>query len=93
MCSLTVSRPACNAGAHGQRASAAVRPSVQSGRKMVTEGVSLGIYAKYKNKPLKVDPETGEITGRDPMETKVQRFILQSVALSLIHISEPTRPY
>lgn len=44
---------------------------------------SLGIYAKYKNKPEKVDPETGEITGCDPMETRVQRFILQAAARSL----------
>ena len=46
-------------------------------------GVPLGIYAKYKNKPEKVDPETGEITGCDPMETRVQRFILQAAARSL----------
>jgi hypothetical protein len=44
---------------------------------------SLGTNAKYKNKAEKVDPETGEIIGLDPMETRVQRFILQSVARSL----------
>ena len=43
----------------------------------------LGTNAKYKFTAQKVDPETGEITGCDPMETKVQRFILQSIARSL----------
>lgn len=43
----------------------------------------LGIYAKYKNTAEKVDPETGEITGCDPMATRVQRFILQAAARSL----------
>jgi hypothetical protein len=44
---------------------------------------SLGIYAKYKNRAEKVDPETGEITRIDPMATRVQRFMLQAVARSL----------
>ena len=44
---------------------------------------SLGIYAKYKNRAEKVDPETGEVVGFDPMATRVQRFILQAVARSL----------
>ena len=83
MDSLTVSRPACNAGAHAQRFSAGGRPSVQSGRKVGSEGDSLGIYAKYKFTAEKVDPETGEITGNDPMATRVQRFILQAAARSL----------
>jgi hypothetical protein len=41
---------------------------------------SLGSNAKYKNRAQKVDPETGEILGFDPMESRVQRFALQSVA-------------
>jgi hypothetical protein len=82
MDSLTPSRPACNA--RPDRASGAPgRPAVQSGRKSRSEGHSLGTNAKYKNKAEKVDLETGEITGCDPMETRVQRFILQSVARSL----------
>lgn len=44
---------------------------------------SLGTNAKYKNKAEKVDPDTGEITGCDPMESRVQRFILQAAARSL----------
>jgi len=47
------------------------------------EGGPLGIYAKYKNIAPKVDPETGEVTGCDPMATRVQRFILQAAARSL----------
>ena len=47
----------------------------------------LGSNAKYKNKTQKVDPETGEITGYqpvfNPMDLRVQRFALQSVARSL----------
>lgn len=42
---------------------------------------SLGTNAKYKNTAERVDPETGEIIGRiDPMDSRVQRFALQSVA-------------
>ena len=82
MSSLTVSRPACNAGAAGA-SGAPRRPAAQSGRKAVAEGRSLGIYAKYRCKVEKVDPETGEITGNDPMATRVQRFILQAAARSL----------
>lgn len=63
-----------NAGAQAQRAPAL--PLHAGGR-------SLGIYAKYKNNSEKIDPETGEITGNDPMATRVQRFILQAVARSL----------
>jgi len=51
------------------------------------EAVFLGTNAKYKYTAEKVDPETGEITGGevayDPMENRVSRFILQSVARSL----------
>ena len=82
MDSLTVSRPACNARAKGAGdavARAPLRPAVQSGRK----ASALGIYAKYKFTAQKVDPETGEITGCDPMATRVQRFILQAAARSL----------
>jgi hypothetical protein len=47
----------------------------------------LGTNAKYKIKGEKVDPETGEITGYqpvfNPMDLRVQRFALQSVAQSL----------
>ena len=50
-------------------------------------GAALGIYAKYKNRAEKVDPDTGEITGgtlkTSPMDTRVQRFMLQAVARSL----------
>ena len=46
-------------------------------------GASLGIYAKYKNKTEKVDPDTGEVTVLDPMAARVQRFMLQAVARSL----------
>lgn len=83
MNSLTEPRPACNALAQGQRGSAAGRHAVQSGRKVADLGRSLGIYAKYKNIAPKVDPETGEIIGLDPMATRVQRFILQAAARSL----------
>lgn len=46
-------------------------------------GAALGIYAKYKNKTEKVDPDTGEVEVLDPMATRVQRFMLQAVARSL----------
>ncbi len=84
MDSLTPSRPACNAGQQSGRALARTAvDAVQSGRKSRSEGHSLGTNAKYKFTVEKVDTETGEITGCDPMETRVQRFILQSVARSL----------
>ena len=83
MYSLTVSRPACNARTEGARLRDGSGRALQSGRKASKFGVSLGTNAKYKNKAEKVDLETGEITGCDPMETRVQRFILQSVARSL----------
>jgi hypothetical protein len=85
MDSLTVSRPACNAGQPSGVAAARTcgGHALQSGRKTGSEPGSLGIYAKYKPKPSKVDPETGEIIGLDPMSTRVQRFILQAAARSL----------
>lgn len=78
---LTLSRPACNARATGASV-APRRTAAQSGRKAVEGPAPLGIYAKLKNKAPKVDPETGEIIGLDPMATRVQRFILQAVARS-----------
>lgn len=74
MKNITGTRHACNVkpGAQAQRA----RADGHAGR-------FLGIYAKLKNKAPKVDPETGEIIGLDPMATRVQRFILQAVARSL----------
>ena len=87
MDSLTVTRPACNAGTSGAAGARTCGRAVQSGRKAVTDSGPLGIYAKYSGKPQKVDPETGEITGGDlpvdPMATRVQRFILQAAARSL----------
>jgi len=84
MDSLTPSRPACNAGQQSGRALARTAvDAVQSGRKSHSEGRSLGIYAKYSPTPEKIDSETGEITGNDPMSTRVQRFILQAAARSL----------
>ena len=51
------------------------------------EGAALGTNAKYKNASEKIDPDTGEITGDkpafNPMDSRVQRFALQSVARSL----------
>jgi len=45
---------------------------------------SLGTYAKSENK-TRIDPETGEILGLiDPMESRVNRFILQQVARKLL---------
>ncbi len=50
-------------------------------------GVFLGTNAKSKNRAEKVDPETGEITGYTPvftaMDSRVKRFVLQSVVRSL----------
>jgi Replication protein len=44
----------------------------------------LGTYAKSENK-TRIDPETGEILGLiDPMESRVNRFILQQVARKLL---------
>ena len=44
----------------------------------------LGTYAKSESK-TRIDPETGEILGLiDPMESRVNRFILQQVARKLL---------
>jgi hypothetical protein len=67
------------------------RPTPESGRGRQAQrgpdaaGVALlGTYAKYKNK-TRIDPETGEILGLiDPMESRVNRFILQQVARKLL---------
>lgn len=84
MNSLTQSRTACASLDGRQRVSATPgRTQAQSGRKTGAVARSLGTNAKYVPKLEKVDPETGEITGSDPMATSVQRFILQSVARSL----------
>lgn len=58
-------------------------PIGSGGAKRGLAGTALGTNAKYKFTAQKVDLETGEITGRCPMESKVQRFILQSVARTL----------
>jgi len=50
--------------------------------KTARRGASLGTNAKSVHKPEKVDPETGEIIGFSPMDSRVQRFALQSVARS-----------
>jgi len=46
-------------------------------------GALLGTNAKYKHTAEKVDPETGEIIRYSLMDSRVQRFALQSVARSL----------
>jgi hypothetical protein len=83
MSSLTANRPSRNAGGHVGRVSATRGDAGRAGRDSRIPGSALGIYAKYKFKAQKVDPETGEIIGLDPMETRVQRFILQAAARSL----------
>ena len=48
-------------------------------------GAFLGTDAKYKHTAQKVDPDTGEIVGIiDPMENRIQRFVLQSVVRKLL---------
>ena len=82
MTTLPLARTACN-GQAGTSFSSHV-PTVQAeGPKKGGGSGPLGTNAKLKNKTLKVDQDTGEIIGLDPMETRVQRFILQSVARSL----------
>lgn len=84
MTSLTVTRTACNAGGRtAARQRDARPPALQSGREARKSGSALGTNAKYKNKLPKIDQDTGEIIGLDPMENRVQRFILQAVARSL----------
>ena len=64
----------------------AAQPACGSASKRAVLGVALGIDAKYKNTDPKArvnpDPETGEIF--DPMEARIQRFILQSVVRKLL---------
>lgn len=83
MNSLTANRPACNAGHPARCASVRQVDAVQAGRESRKFGHFLGTNAKSKNTPQKVDPETGEIIGFEPMETRIQRFILQAAARSL----------
>jgi hypothetical protein len=48
-------------------------------------GVFLGIDAKYKHRPEKVDPETGEILDFiDRMAGRIQRFDLQNIVRKLL---------
>lgn len=82
---LPAVRPACNAGTGEGSAALPRGPVVQSRAKAAKLAAPLGRDAKYKNRAEKVDPETGEITcGFDPMDSRVQRFILQSVARKAI---------
>lgn len=79
MQTLTPTRTACN-GKGGANAEHARTDGHAEGAKKVAGGGPLGRDAKYKIQP-RIDPETGEILGLiDPMESRVQRFILQSVA-------------
>jgi len=77
---LPLARPACNDGPRGDALARTGGQAVQSRAKAAKFAVSLGSNAKYKNKPEKVDSETGEIIGFSPMDSRVQRFALQSVA-------------
>lgn len=84
---LPVTRPPVGkAAGKGSRLRGRVPDASPAGGVLKKPGFSasaLGTNAKYKFTPQKVDPETGEITGFCPMQTKVQRFILQSVARTL----------
>jgi hypothetical protein len=78
---ITRVRPACTTS--GRTAALVATPARIGGQagatgKSAQTGGSLGIDAKYKH----TDPETGEI--RDPMEGRIQRFILQSVVRKLL---------
>jgi hypothetical protein len=77
---LQDSRPACNAGTGEGTEGHHRGPGVQSRAKAAKTASPLGSNAKYKFLPEKVDPETGEIIGFSPMDSRVQRFALQSVA-------------
>lgn len=81
MTNIAGTRKACNEGAAGTRLRGGAAHAVHAGEDR-KRGSALGIYAKSKNRAENVDPETGEITVFDPMATRVQRFILQSVARS-----------
>lgn len=80
---LTPARHACKAKPGGGPACGGLAGlSAAAGRQGKTAAAAglLGTNAKYKN-ISRIDPETGEILGVvDPMESRVQRFILQSVA-------------
>lgn len=76
---LNHARKSCN-GTAGMRGSAHARDVHDGVHKKGGGAAPLGRDAKYKN-ISRIDPETGEILGIvDPMESRVQRFILQSVA-------------
>lgn len=80
---LTPARHACKAKPGGGLAVRGANGlSAAAGRQGISAAAAglLGTNAKYKN-ISRIDPETGEILGVvDPMESRVQRFILQSVA-------------
>jgi hypothetical protein len=80
---LPLARQACNAGTPGAGLPRTSGTASQSWRKAGNQGAPLGTNAKSNYKPEKIDPETGEIIGSSPMDTRVQRFALQSVARSL----------
>jgi hypothetical protein len=78
---------------HVCRTPAPVAAGAAAGREVRTlrskRGVApLGIDAKYNYqtpKPQRIDPATGEILGIvDPMASRIQRFMLQSVARKLL---------
>lgn len=80
MQSITPARSACNASAVGGPAQRGANGAEAAAGRQKTgkTGVFLGIDAKYKY----TDQETGEIT--DPMEGRIQRFILQSIVRKLL---------
>lgn len=77
---LPETRPTVGESRQRQAQRAAASPPVGEASKPARPGASLGSNAKYNYKPEKVDPETGEIIGFSPMDSRVQRFALQSVA-------------
>jgi hypothetical protein len=77
---LSESRPTVGEKRQRQAKRAALSPQVGEVSKTARRGASLGSNAKYIHTPEKVDPETGEIVGFSPMDSRVQRFALQSVA-------------
>lgn len=70
-------------GATNERSSGGVCAGANGGNG-VKRGVSLGTNAKYDYRAQKSEQNTGEIAVYDPMVARVQRFILQSVARSLL---------
>ena len=87
MKTLAENRPAVGESRQRQAQRAAASPSAGRTKTPGNPAVSLGTNAKYDFLAQKVDPETGEITGGkpafNPMDNRVSRFILQSVARSL----------